>query len=302
MFHFSAHGKLLITGEYFVLDGAESLALPVRYGQTFNVEKTSAQFLQWKSWDDQGHVWFEGTFDLNNFSALSSTDSAIIERLQQILRACRSLNPSFLSDEIGCEVITQLNFRREWGLGTSSTLIAAVAAWAEVNPYTLLAQTFGGSGYDIACATADGPILYTRQQTGDPLVQRIPFAPDFADQIYFIYLGKKQDSRAGIAQYRALRNENMLLLTYDISQLTHALLQADDLATFEAVLLEHETLVSRTLHLPRAQDLHFPRFPGVIKSLGAWGGDFVLATFRGSLDELEVYLNGKTAIKMNNMV
>ena len=30
--------------------------------------------------------------------------------------------------------------------------------------------------------------------------------------------------------------------------------------------------------MPRAQDLYFPDFKGVIKSLGAWGGDFVLAT------------------------
>jgi mevalonate kinase len=302
MFHFSAHGKLLITGEYFVLDGAESLALPVRYGQTFDVQNTASHYLQWQSWDEQGHLWFEGTFDLNDFTVLSSTDPAIVERLQQILRACRNLNPLFVMGESGYTVGTHLTFPREWGLGTSSTLVAAIAAWAEVNPYVLLAQTFGGSGYDIACATADGPILYTRQQEGDPLVQRVHFAPDFADQIYFIYLGKKQDSRAGIAQYRALRNENMLLLTYDISQLTQALLTASDLPTFEAILLEHETLVSRTLHLPRAQDLHFPRFPGVIKSLGAWGGDFVLATFRGSSDELEVYLKGKTAIKMNSMV
>ncbi len=30
---FSAHGKLLLSGEYFVLDGALGLALPANYGQ-----------------------------------------------------------------------------------------------------------------------------------------------------------------------------------------------------------------------------------------------------------------------------
>ena len=29
-----------------------------------------------------------------------------------------------------------------------------------MNPYILLFDTFGGSGYDIACAEAEGPVLY----------------------------------------------------------------------------------------------------------------------------------------------
>ena len=35
---FYAHGKLLITSEYLVLDGAEALALPTVYGQSLEVE------------------------------------------------------------------------------------------------------------------------------------------------------------------------------------------------------------------------------------------------------------------------
>ena len=34
---FYAHGKLLLTGEYAVLDGALSLALPTQYGQRMEV-------------------------------------------------------------------------------------------------------------------------------------------------------------------------------------------------------------------------------------------------------------------------
>jgi mevalonate kinase len=303
MFTFSAHGKLLITGEYFVLDGADSLALPVRYGQSLRAAPHSAAHqLVWRSTDEQGSAWFEAALQMSNFSLIDATDTAIVERLQQILRACRHLNPHFLTEQRGHSVLTQLDFPRQWGLGTSSTLIAAVANWAGVNPYQLLEDTFGGSGYDIACATADGPIIYQRRPSSSPLVQRVHFMPDFADHLYFIYLGKKQDSRAGIARYRALQPDNLTALKSEISQMTQALLKAEDIGTFEAILLEHETLVSRTLHLPRAQDLHFPDFPGVIKSLGAWGGDFVLATFEGSQAELEVYLNQKTAIGFKNMI
>ena len=35
---FYSNGKLLITGEYLVLDGAKALALPTKYGQYLTVE------------------------------------------------------------------------------------------------------------------------------------------------------------------------------------------------------------------------------------------------------------------------
>ena len=37
-----SNGKLLITGEYAVLDGALSLALPTKFGQELNVFQTEA--------------------------------------------------------------------------------------------------------------------------------------------------------------------------------------------------------------------------------------------------------------------
>ena len=35
---FNAHGKLLLTGEYFVLDGALALALPCKLGQSMSIQ------------------------------------------------------------------------------------------------------------------------------------------------------------------------------------------------------------------------------------------------------------------------
>jgi mevalonate kinase len=43
MQQFYAPGKLLITGEYAVLDGAWALALPTRLGQTLTVTPTQIQ-------------------------------------------------------------------------------------------------------------------------------------------------------------------------------------------------------------------------------------------------------------------
>ena len=44
---------------------------------------------------------------------------------------------------------------------TSSTLIANLAKWSNVDPYILLSETFGGSGYDIACASAKKALFIT---------------------------------------------------------------------------------------------------------------------------------------------
>jgi mevalonate kinase len=288
MFSTFAHGKLLLTGEYAVLDGALALAIPVRYGQTFTVlpgEKPG--ILTWNSKNNFDQTWFSATFQTEDWSILETTDAAIAERLQDILVACRVQQPSFLKEK-SASVTMAADFPLNWGLGSSSTLIAAVARWAGIDPYPLLAATFGGSGYDIACAFAEGPLLY-RLNPSLPAgqresVERVAFDPPFKDQLHFIYLGKKQDSREGIQRYREMVAGKNSQLVADISALTRKVLSAIDLPAFEVALLAHERLLADALALPRAQDLYFPDFPGVIKSLGAWGGDFVLATLAGSDD------------------
>ena len=43
-----------------------------------------------------------------------------------------------------------MNFDKNWGLGSSSTLINNISSWAKINPYDLLWSISKGSGYDIA--------------------------------------------------------------------------------------------------------------------------------------------------------
>lgn len=291
-----AHGKLLLTGEYFVLDGALALALPVRYGQSLSVQTVPDQepILYWRSLDEVGSIWQEVIFELPDLNIRQASDQPIAERLRSVLLACRAENPTFLFDNQGVAAVTRTDFPRTWGLGTSSTLIAAVARWAGVNPYPVLAATFGGSGYDLACAFADGPLLYSNggrtadltfpPLSGDDRACRVAFEPSFAGQLYFVFLGQKQDSRLGIQRYRAFSQPKQQLLN-QVSDLSLKMLEVIDLQDFQQLLLEHEQLVSAALDLPRAQDLHFPDFPGVVKSLGAWGGDFVLAVSPWSADE-----------------
>ncbi|MFN0013911.1 MAG: GYDIA family GHMP kinase [Saprospiraceae bacterium] len=271
-----AQGKLLLTGEYAVLDGALALALPVRYGQTLEVfSGGESGVLTWTSRDETGNTWFEAAFTLPGLDALRSTDEPTAYRLREILQACRRQNPRFLADLAATQVQTRTDFPRAWGLGTSSTLVAAVARWAGADPYRVLFDTFGGSGYDIACAFAECPLLY-RLDDGLPHVESVPFGPSFADRLFFVFLNKKQDSRVGIRRFRE-RAQGDTGLIGAVSELTRQCLAANTLGDFCAALLEHERLIGGALDLPRAQDLYFPDFPGVVKSLGAWGGDFVLA-------------------------
>ena len=61
---FFSHGKLLITGEYVVLDQALSLAIPTKKGQHMLIKEFAEEprTLFWKSLGDDGNAWFEQKF------------------------------------------------------------------------------------------------------------------------------------------------------------------------------------------------------------------------------------------------
>ena len=274
---YHAQGKLLLTGEYFVLDGAMALALPTRLGQHFKVESGKAGELSWQSYDADGTCWFNVTLEIPSLKIVSGERSEPTQRLIQVLEQAFLLSKIPLNNLSGFTVTSQLDFSRHWGLGSSSTLISFVAHLAQVDPYVLLAKTFGGSGYDLACAMAEGPIIYQNQ-----VARPVAFHPAFADQLYFVYLGKKQNSREGILRYRAL-GEMAKNKLKQVNQFTLGFVSCQSLAEFENLIAQHEQLVGKTLGLTRAQELYFADYWGQVKSLGAWGGDFVLVT--SDLDE-----------------
>ena len=202
-----------------------------------------------------------------------------------------------------------LLFPKEWGLGTSSTLIANIARVFKVNPYALLAATFGGSGYDIACATSESPLLF-RLENGVASAENVTFSPVFAQNLYFVYLGKKQNSKEGIERYNRQKKifgqRNIeTLFALQITGLTQAFLRETDLKAFEEAIVVHEKLIAVLVQLPRAKTLYFNDFWGEIKSLGAWGGDFVLATSDRSPAETKKYFISKgfeTVLTYNEII
>jgi mevalonate kinase len=291
MFHTRARGKLLLTAEYFVLDGALALAVPVRFGQTLQVGAGIERgTILWRSRNPDGDEWFQAKIAMPELKILEATDAGIAGTLVELLGACARQQPGFFQEGLSYEVVTQNDFPREWGLGTSSTLIAAMARWVDVDPYSVLFETMGGSGYDIACAYTDGPILYQLDHL-QPKVQEVALSGPLG-QLYFVFLGKKQNSREGIARYRERVKENPELIE-TVSGLTRHFLAATRLEEWNELIREHESLVAETLGLPRAKDLYFQDFPGEIKSLGAWGGDFVLATSPLGGDETKAWFREK---------
>lgn len=284
MKEYYSNGKLLLTGEYFVLDGAKSLAVPTTCGQDLQIEPINQPELIWKSFTNTGECWLEAIFELPKLRLTSAIyddkkdggKGNLAENLFEILLQIRKLNPAFLNSESGFLVKTNLTFPKNWGLGTSSTLINNLASWAKVNPYQLLEKTFGGSGYDIACAQNNTPVLFTRKGY-EPIVEKVNFNPNFKDQLYFVYLNKKQNSRDGIQRFKSLKG-NLTSEIKQISQLTDAFVVCNNLVDFEKLLVEHEQIVSKTIQLKTVQEIYFLDYFGQTKSLGAWGGDFILAT------------------------
>lgn len=271
-----SNGKLLLSAEYAVLDGALALAVPTTYGQSLEIIPSDSTTLEWQSLEQHHNVWFSATFDTKTFDIHSCSNSKLAETLKRILTQARELNPKFIAGSRGYGTTSQLTFPRNWGLGSSSTLLNNIAQWASVNPYTLLERTFGGSGYDIACAQHNTPILYQLVDK-KPTVEEVVFQPSFQSQLYFVYLNQKQDSRAAIANYRK-QDFDTLTLVADLTGITRELFQATTLTDFESLLTEHETILSKVLKIAPIKERLFSDYSGAIKSLGGWGGDFVLAT------------------------
>ena len=272
---YHSHGKLLLSAEYAVLDGALSLAVPTIYGQSLHITSNRPGQLHWVSKDHKNAIWFESHFDLKNIKS-SEVTSKTGEVLKEVLIAAQHLNPKFLTTDKGYSATSEIDFPRSWGLGTSSTLINNIANWAEVDAYELLRRTFGGSGYDIACAKHNSPVLY-RLDNEIPRVKEISFNPPFKQKLYFIYLNKKKDSREGISQYREQHTDRELLIK-QLTEITEQMASCRALAQFEALMIRHESLLSEVLGLPTVKAALFPDYPFAIKSLGAWGGDFIMAT------------------------
>jgi len=275
--YYYGHGKVLLSGEYLILDGAKGLALPTFSGQSLGVryEQSYNPILDWKSFDVAGATWLEAQFEFWHFNILSENPSPEVFQLQKILRQARKQNKHFLRDSQNVYVETRLGFPRDWGLGSSSTLLYNTAQWAYTSPFELASQTFGGSGFDIACASSEGPIIYHLEDKS-PHWSTVHFNPSFHENLFFVYQGNKQNTRSSIASYRK-NNSCKKAAVERVNEITAEMVNVQDILLFNELIHEHEKLISKFIDISPVHT-QYTDFPGAMKSLGAWGGDFILAS------------------------
>lgn len=263
-----AHGKILISGEYLVLRGARALALPTLKGQELTVEPGEQQ-IHWESLDYEGKVWFKTSFDLN-LNIISSWDQERAIFIQRLLREAMALADTTPQPLNFCSF---LEFPAAWGLGSSSTLTYLLATYYKIQPFDLFFRTQNGSGYDIACAGVDHPIIY-QLQSGQPRWTECSVSKAL-EEASFIYLNKKQDSRKEVKRFGDLNVTEAQV--EEVSLLTDAFSLAGSRKELMEIIEKHEKLLSSILGKQTVKEGFFSDYPGAVKSLGAWGGDFIMA-------------------------
>ena len=299
----TARGKLLISSEYMVLHGSQALALPLKKGQSLRTkEKDNQRLFSWKAYHEED-CWFRADFNPATLGIVETTDQERAENLRKLLRASIETNPLFQKELFEWDVETMLDFSPSWGLGSSSTLTALVADWADINPLDLHFMISEGSGYDVACAIAGQPIIYSLRDDG-PHFQPVPFDPPFADRLFFVWLGSKQPTASHLATMAGRFTPGYEDIAY-FTGLTRGMLQAGELSEFRKYMEEHEARLSELIGLKRVSEILFPDLRGSVKSLGAWGGDFVMIASEQEPEALFNYLDQKgltTRFRYNDLV
>ena len=296
---YRANGKLLLTGEYLVLHGAKAIALPLKVGQQLTVSETNtSETIYWQALYD-GEIWFSCELNPNDFSVIGTSHQEKAESLSQIFKTIKSLNPEF-APKSGTNFETILESNPEWGFGSSSTLISLLSQWTGVDPFVLNDLVFKGSGFDIACATADGPIFYTRSKPVETISLNYPFS----DQLFLVYSGIKKKTATAVSDFLKERKVSAQQIE-EGSALSDEFSRCDDQDEFNLLIRQHEKLISdATGRLPIKPEF-FADFKGEIKSLGAWGGDFFLASTALPFSEVKKYFENKglkTVFKWGDLI
>ena len=181
---FKANGKLLLTGEYLVVNGARALVLPLLAGQKMIVKKSTAKkHILWESFQ-LGKLWFQCEIDPDNFKIIATTDGQIGEKLITLFKTIKKINSMAFPSYNGIEFATELDFPGEWGWGSSSTLLSLLSQWSDIDPYEIYFQQFSGSAFDIAASYIPKPFLY-RLWDNRPEIKETGFDPPYKKNLFF---------------------------------------------------------------------------------------------------------------------
>jgi mevalonate kinase len=303
--HYYSRGKLLITGEYAILSGSTGLAVPLRKGQWLEwTGKEEAHTLEWVTMV-KGRSWFTAVFTGSGYTTLTASDHKKSRLISNLLVRASVLSAK---GQLYGRIETRMDFDPAWGLGSSSSLISNIAWLFDIDPFILHFAVSKGSGYDIACARSDTPLLYRLDLVPGhsvnrgrfsgsfphpvPVFEPVDFSPVFRDRLFFAWTGNKQDSARQVNKFLSADPADNKYID-DVSRITTGITRAENLQDFNLLLHEHDRIISLLLDEKPVIDTLFKGFPGYVKSLGAWGGDFVMISWNDSPDELMRLLKQK---------
>ena len=296
---YHANGKLLLTGEYLVLHGAKAIALPLQVGQHLRIShQADSDSIHWQA-TFQNQIWFSCVLSPIDYSVFKSTHSEKAQVISSLFQTLQNLNPEF-SIPVGTQFETRLDSDPEWGFGSSSTLVSLLAQWAKVDAFQLNGQVFGGSGFDIACAQADGPIFYVRNEP----IHEVELKYPFDDQLFLLYSGQKMKTNPEVSNFLKKEKPSAHLIQ-EISDLSGEFAQCANQEKFNQLILQHEKLIGNLIGKTPVKQAFFPDFDGELKSLGAWGGDFYLVSSELPFSRVEKYFANKgltTLLRWNDWI
>lgn len=258
------------------MDGAKALAIPTKPGQDLSAEKIDdhRSLIHWETYRE-GRLWLKTCIDYKNLFVTETNIANASAFILKIFSTLKDMRSESLEADYSYILKSNVQFPENFGLGSSSTLMNNIANWGNVDAFALNDIALGGSGYDIAVAKAGAPIIYTRNG-GNKTVETVNYSPGFKDQLLFVHLNKKQDSREGITMYKQMEKSQDLI--HYFSELTDEILISENLENFSLIMEDHEKTMSNFLKIPTVKEKYFKNAPSFFKSLGAWGGDFILTT------------------------
>ena len=117
-------------------------------------------------------------------------------------------------------------------------------------------------------------------QRHEKYIKEVSFRPVFHENIYFVYLNRKQNSLTEVKKYKKTKPSKELIS--EISEITKNILNCDDYKMFNKLINSHEQIISKLISKQTIKKELFNDFQGEIKSLGAWGGDFIMVSSENS--------------------
>ena len=277
---FKSHGKLMITGEYFVLHGAKSLLLPTKFFQDMTVSRLNEEALVlWESYDQNNNKWFSAEFNLPNL-AIRGNETKEKIFLKKILDFVAKKKPKLFENNSGINIKTRMDFNRNWGLGSSAILINNLSNYFGLDSFEVSENVTNSSGADIASTKISKPIIFSVNDK-KPCYKEVNFNPPFSKNLLFVFLNKKQSSAEEVEKFKKIRIEDDEIRS--ISKITNQILKCKKIDDFNCLIEKHESIISNKIKKETVKNLLFKDFNGSVKSLGAWGGDFVLACGQNNL-------------------